>query len=74
MPITHAVEPKLDGKTALIVGASAGIGMASARLFSEHGANVVMVGRNRERLNEAADEIGERALPVVADVRFPRPA
>ena len=71
MPITHAAEPKLDGKTAVIVGASAGIGQASATLFAEHGANVVMVGRNRERLNEAADEIGAQALPFVADVRFP---
>ncbi|MCY3568190.1 MAG: SDR family NAD(P)-dependent oxidoreductase [Chloroflexi bacterium] len=70
MPITHAAEPKLSGKTAIIVGASAGMGMASAKLFAEHGANVVMVGRNQQRLRAAADEIGEQALPVVADVRF----
>ncbi len=69
MPITHAAEPKLDGKTAIIVGASAGMGMASARLFAEHGANVIMVGRNQQRLQEAADQIGDQAVPVVADVR-----
>ncbi len=61
---------KLEGRTALIVGASAGMGLASAQLFAEHGANVVMVGRNQQRLQAAADEIGEQALPVVADVRF----
>ncbi len=61
---------KLDGKTAIIVGASSGVGLASAQLFAEHGANVVMVGRNQQRLQEAADDIGEQALPVVADVRF----
>ncbi|MCY3733953.1 MAG: SDR family NAD(P)-dependent oxidoreductase, partial [Chloroflexi bacterium] len=69
MPITHAAEPKLAGKTALIVGASAGMGLASARLFAEHGANVIMVGRNQQRLREAADLIGDQAVPVVADVR-----
>lgn len=71
MPINHAAEPKLDGKTAIIVGASAGMGLASARLFAEHGANVVMVGRNQQRLQAAADEIGDQALPVAADIRFP---
>ncbi len=63
------VTKKLDGKTTLIVGASAGMGLASAQLFAEHGANVVMVGRNQQRLEAAADEIGDQALPVVADVR-----
>ena len=70
MPITPAADPKLSGKTAVVVGASAGIGLASARLFAKHGANVLMVGRNQERLQSAADKIGEQALPVVADVRF----
>lgn len=60
---------KLDGKTALIVGASSGMGFASARLFAQEGANVVIVGRSESRLQEAADEIGPQALPVVADVR-----
>lgn len=69
MPITPAAEPKLDGKTAIIVGASAGMGLASARLFAEHGANVIMVGRNQQRLREASDLIGDQAVPVVADVR-----
>ncbi|MDE2746223.1 MAG: SDR family NAD(P)-dependent oxidoreductase [Chloroflexota bacterium] len=68
MPITHAGEPKLDGKTALITGASAGMGLAAAQLFAEHGANVVMVGRSQARLQAAADAIGDQALPVVADV------
>ncbi len=70
MTLTPAADPKLSGKTAIVVGASAGMGLASARLFAEHGANVVMVGRNQQRLQAAADEIGEQALPVVADVRF----
>ena len=60
---------KLEGKAAVIVGSSAGMGLASAKLFAEHGCNVVMVGRNQQRLQEAADLIGERAVPHVADVR-----
>lgn len=68
MPIAHAADPKLSGKTALITGASAGMGLATAQLFAEHGANVVMVGRSQARLQAAADAIGDQALPVVADV------
>lgn len=68
MTIIPAAEPKLDGKTALITGASAGMGLATAQLFAEHGANVVLVGRSQARLQAAADEIGDQALPVVADV------
>ncbi len=59
---------KLDGKTALITGASAGMGLATAHLFAEEGANVVLLGRSQERLQAAADNIGEQALPVVANV------
>ena len=60
---------RLAGKTALITGASAGMGRATALRFAREGANVVLVGRSREQLDQAAAEIGEQALPVVADVR-----
>jgi NAD(P)-dependent dehydrogenase (short-subunit alcohol dehydrogenase family) len=43
----------LEGKTALIVGASRGIGLASAELFSNAGANVVVSARNESQLLEA---------------------
>jgi len=43
----------LEGKTALIVGASRGIGLASAELFSKAGANVVISARNESALMEA---------------------
>ena len=45
------------------------MGLSSARLFVEEGANVLIVGRNQERLQAAADEIGEKCLPFQADVR-----
>ena len=45
------------------------MGRATALRFAREGANVVLVGRSRERLDQAAAEIGEQALPAVADVR-----
>ncbi len=48
---------KLDGKTALITGATSGIGEATARLFAQEGAIVVLVGRNEEKGKKIVNEI-----------------
>ncbi|MEE2916996.1 short-chain dehydrogenase [Sphingomonas ginsenosidimutans] len=61
----------LDGKVAIITGASSGIGKAAAKLFAAHGASVVLVARRDAALASAVDEIeaqGGRALAVVGDV------
>ena len=60
----------LSGKTAVITGASKGIGFAIAELFSEEGANVVLTARGKEGLDKAVDAIeakGGKAIGVVAD-------
>jgi 3-oxoacyl-[acyl-carrier protein] reductase len=65
---------KLDGKTALVTGASQGIGEAVARLLARQGARVVLAARNEERLREIAGEIeaaGGKALPLTLDVSRP---
>lgn len=62
----------MAGKAALITGASAGIGQAIARAFMAEGANLVVVARRGERLDElvqAAAQHGVRCIGVVGDVR-----
>jgi NAD(P)-dependent dehydrogenase (short-subunit alcohol dehydrogenase family) len=49
---------ELAGQTAVIVGASSGIGLAAARALAAHGVRVIGVARNRERLLRAAGEAG----------------
>jgi len=62
---------KLAGQVAIITGASAGIGEATARRLARAGAIVVIVARRKERLDALKDEIeraGGRALAIAADV------
>ena len=64
----------LKGTTALITGGGTGIGRAVALRFVAEGANVAIVGRTRETLDEviaAAGEAGERMLALAADVTSP---
>lgn len=58
----------LQGRVALVMGASRGIGHAIATALAREGARVAIASRSREKLDEAASEIGERATPFVADV------
>ena len=51
-------EPALAGQTFVAVGGSAGIGLETARLARAEGADVILAGRNRERLERAATEVG----------------
>lgn len=62
----------LQGKTAVVVGASTGIGRATAIAFAREGMNVVLASSNSERLEAAADTVrktGANAIAVRCDVR-----
>ncbi len=56
----------LEGRVAVVTGASRGIGAAIARRLARDGARVAVVARSEEELVRLADEIG--GLPIVADV------
>ena len=59
----------LSGRTAIVCGASAGMGLAIAEALAEEGANVAMFARRRELLEREAERIG--ALAVRGDVTNP---
>jgi NAD(P)-dependent dehydrogenase (short-subunit alcohol dehydrogenase family) len=59
---------RLTGKTALITGATTGIGFYTAQLFISNGARVVITGQDTDRLSEAAARLGKQATPMHLDV------
>jgi 3-oxoacyl-[acyl-carrier protein] reductase len=64
------VDLGLKGRTALVCGASSGLGLASAEALAAEGANVTMFARRRDVLERKADRIG--ALAVRGDVSLPQ--
>ena len=60
---------RLDGKTALVTGASGGIGAAIAHALHAQGAKVVLSGTRTERLEAVAAELGENTFICPADLR-----
>ena len=61
----------LEGKTAIVTGASKGIGFAIAELFAEEGANVVLTALHQDEIDTAVDKINAKdqgqAIGMVAD-------
>ena len=59
---------RLEDKSAIITGGGSGIGLACAKLFSNEGAKVAIIGRRKNRLELAAKEVEGHILPVVGDL------
>lgn len=65
---------RLDGKVAVVTGASSGLGAAFATGLAEAGADIAICARRAERLRETAERVralGRRCLAVTADVAVP---
>jgi 3-oxoacyl-[acyl-carrier protein] reductase len=63
-----AMDLELSNKVAIVTGASRGLGLASARALVDEGCRVTICARGGEALDRAARDLGERSLPVRADV------
>jgi NAD(P)-dependent dehydrogenase (short-subunit alcohol dehydrogenase family) len=63
---------RLDGRVALVTGASSGLGARFARVLHQAGANVLVTARRGDRLDELASECGERIDTMTGDITDPR--
>lgn len=59
------------GRTALVSGAGNGLGAAIAATLHRAGARVILVGRSRDKLQEVADQLGDRVRVATCDVSQP---
>jgi ribitol 2-dehydrogenase len=59
---------RLESKVVIITGASSGIGAATARLLTQHGAKVVLAARSTDKIRALAKELGDNALAVTTNV------
>ena len=67
-PVVPQREPELAGQTVVLIGGSAGIGLETARRARAEGADVILTGRNPDRLDRAAQDVGaQRTAAFDAD-------
>lgn len=62
---------RMVGKTVMVTGATSGMGRASAIMFAQEGAEVILIGRDEQRGNEVVakiEEMGEKAKLYLCDI------
>ena len=64
-------EPELLGQTVVLIGGSAGIGLETARRARSEGADVILTGRNPERLEQAARDVDARSTAALRSRKLP---
>src|SRR4029077_5665343 len=64
--------PELAGQKVVVIGGSSGIGLETARRARSEGADVILTGRNPERLEQAAREVGARSSAAFDAADFER--
>jgi NAD(P)-dependent dehydrogenase (short-subunit alcohol dehydrogenase family) len=78
MPTTTVLDRfRLDGKVAIVTGASSGLGVSFAQALAEAGADLVVAARRADRLERTRgliDELGRRAVVATADMSRPEDA
>jgi NAD(P)-dependent dehydrogenase (short-subunit alcohol dehydrogenase family) len=60
---------RYEGKKAVIIGGTSGVGLATAKMLLDGGASVLVTGRSKEGLESAQKEIGSEAIVVSSDAR-----
>ncbi|KQO29049.1 3-oxoacyl-ACP reductase [Flavobacterium sp. Leaf82] len=58
----------MSTKTAIVTGGNSGLGFATAKKLCENGIKTYIIGRSKEKTEEACAEIGENAIPVLYDL------
>ena len=58
----------MSKKTAIVTGGNSGLGFATAKKLCDNGITTYIIGRSKEKTEEACNEIGENAIPIIFDL------